>query len=170
MPVMNGIELSRKIIETKASQKVIVISAHSETKYFIDLIDIGISSFIQKPLKSDNMVEVLSKVCFELKEEEESFRHIKLLNGVQWDSQMKILMYQNKTIELSANEIKVMNLLISNRGHIFSSVDIFNYIYLKDPEKEFSKDSIKSLLKRLRQKIDAPLIQTHKNLGFSISS
>jgi len=47
--------------------------------------------------------------------------------------------------------------------------DIFNHIYFDNVEKEFSINSIKSLVKRLRKKIPPTLIVNKRELGYSIN-
>ncbi|ADU64865.1 response regulator [Desulfurispirillum indicum] len=59
MPRMNGIELSQAIKSMDPEQKIVVISAHHETEYFIELINIGIDGFILKPVKTHQLASVL---------------------------------------------------------------------------------------------------------------
>lgn len=59
MPVMNGLELCRKIKQINKEQDIILISAHSESNELLELINIGISSFILKPINLDLLVERL---------------------------------------------------------------------------------------------------------------
>lgn len=49
MPIMDGKEMSRQIHQINPDQAIIVMSAHEEAKYLIELIEIGIYKFIQKP-------------------------------------------------------------------------------------------------------------------------
>jgi len=59
MPNMNGIELARAIKDLSSSQIVLVLSAESQSSRFIELINIGIDGFIPKPLKIEQLLEVL---------------------------------------------------------------------------------------------------------------
>ena len=59
MPIMNGIELSTKIREKNQEQCIIVISAHNDTEYLMQFINLNIKQFIQKPIDVDNMLETL---------------------------------------------------------------------------------------------------------------
>ena len=59
MPVMNGLEMIAKIKEINKNQECIIISAYTETNYFIDSIKLGISGYIIKPISNDQIVQVL---------------------------------------------------------------------------------------------------------------
>ncbi len=63
MPNMNGIELCRKIKMLNSDQDIILLSAHDDMKYFIELIDIGVRQFVHKPFKDEEFWYKLSKVC-----------------------------------------------------------------------------------------------------------
>lgn len=59
MPYMNGLEMSSEIKRIKPEQEIIIISAYSEAKYFLEAIRLGISGFIIKPVSYDQMNNTL---------------------------------------------------------------------------------------------------------------
>jgi len=63
MPKMNGITMSRKIKAINPEQAIIVLSAHGDTKYMIELIDINIDQFILKPFDKNTLFFKLLKVA-----------------------------------------------------------------------------------------------------------
>jgi len=63
MPIMDGVELSKKIKEMYPLQSIIITSAHNDSAYLLDLIDVGIDNFILKPLDMSKLLRVLSAVC-----------------------------------------------------------------------------------------------------------
>lgn len=63
MPHMDGIAMSKAILEMYKEQKIIIMSATEEKKYLLDIINLGIEHFIQKPFDSKQMVDPLYKVC-----------------------------------------------------------------------------------------------------------
>ncbi|WP_052746054.1 response regulator [Sulfurovum lithotrophicum] len=50
MPKLNGIEMSRSILSLNEEQIILIISAHNESDYLLELINMGISNFILKPI------------------------------------------------------------------------------------------------------------------------
>jgi YesN/AraC family two-component response regulator len=63
MPVMDGIEFSKKIRSASETQSILVMSAHSESSKLIELINIRVDGFLLKPLNLDNTLKQLTKTC-----------------------------------------------------------------------------------------------------------
>jgi len=164
MPFLDGIALAKEIFKLNKHQKVIVISAHNESRYFIDLLNSGgISGFLQKPLKREDLFDVLQRVCRDMQSlHEESV--IELKDGYRWDFLKERLYFCDEEIFLTANEQTLLQLFLKYPGQLFSAIDIHTYIY--DDQKEFSADSVKSLLKRLRKKLPQDTIHTKKGIGY----
>jgi len=62
MSGMDGIELSRRIREENPSQIIIVISASNDIEKISESIEVGVNSFIQKPIDTKKIIELLSNV------------------------------------------------------------------------------------------------------------
>jgi len=60
MDGMDGIELSRQIREINPNQIIIVISASNDIEKISQSIEIGVNSFIQKPIDTKKIIEVLN--------------------------------------------------------------------------------------------------------------
>jgi YesN/AraC family two-component response regulator len=69
MPNMNGVQMVREIRKHDPKQWVIVISAHDESQYLIDLINAGVQQFLSKPLDLEEMLSVLYNLCSELQQQ-----------------------------------------------------------------------------------------------------
>lgn len=62
MPEMDGIELARKIREINPQQMVVVVSASNDIQKISETIEIGVNSFIQKPIDTKKIIELLQNV------------------------------------------------------------------------------------------------------------
>lgn len=62
MPEMDGIELARRIREINPQQMVVVISASNDIQKISETIEIGVNSFIQKPIDTKKIIELLQNV------------------------------------------------------------------------------------------------------------
>lgn len=63
MPEMNGVKMIEKIKAVNPNQSIVVISACEDTKYILELINLGISHFILKPVNAEQMISVLYSVA-----------------------------------------------------------------------------------------------------------
>lgn len=59
MPNMNGVEMIKSIYTINDRQSIIVTSAHDESQWLLQLIDLEISHFISKPIEIDRLNSVL---------------------------------------------------------------------------------------------------------------
>ncbi len=62
MSGMDGIELSRRIREENPNQIIIVISASNDIEKISESIEVGVNSFIQKPIDTKKIIELLTNV------------------------------------------------------------------------------------------------------------
>jgi signal transduction histidine kinase/HPt (histidine-containing phosphotransfer) domain-containing protein len=63
MPHIDGIEMSRRMLSLYPEQIIIVYSAHNESDLLIELINMGITNFLLKPLQSEQLYKTLHKAA-----------------------------------------------------------------------------------------------------------
>lgn len=61
MPNMNGIKMIESIFKINKNANIIVISAHNESDYLLQLINLGISNFLLKPINITQFQTVISR-------------------------------------------------------------------------------------------------------------
>jgi diguanylate cyclase (GGDEF)-like protein len=61
MPKLTGIEMSKEVLEHNSEQVIIVFSAYSDANYLLDLINMGIDSYLVKPMRSEPFLQVLRR-------------------------------------------------------------------------------------------------------------
>jgi len=62
MPQMNGLDMVNEIKKIHPDVPVVIMSAHSDTDFFLKAIDLGVEFFLVKPLDISQVREVLFKV------------------------------------------------------------------------------------------------------------
>lgn len=62
MPKMNGLEMVQEIKSIHPDIPVVIISAHSDTDFFLRAIDLGVEFFLVKPIEVSQVYMVLFKV------------------------------------------------------------------------------------------------------------
>jgi YesN/AraC family two-component response regulator len=61
MPVMDGIAMAREIKAINARTHIIVTTAHSDTEFFLQAIDIGIDQYVLKPIGREKLFAAIWK-------------------------------------------------------------------------------------------------------------
>jgi PAS domain S-box-containing protein len=62
MPNLDGISLSKEILKLNKSQQILIISAHNESDILENIINVGVSTYIHKPINFNNLMNVLEKI------------------------------------------------------------------------------------------------------------
>jgi two-component system, chemotaxis family, chemotaxis protein CheY len=62
MPVMDGLEATKHILQDYPGKPIIIITAHGQESTVVDAIDAGAKYFICKPIEKDKVADVLNKV------------------------------------------------------------------------------------------------------------
>lgn len=62
MPFMNGLELSRLVKRELPKCKIILFSGYEEFKYAREAIQIGVTEYLLKPIKSTELIQAVKKV------------------------------------------------------------------------------------------------------------
>lgn len=61
MPRLDGLDMAQAIKAMDPSTPVILVTAHSDTRFFLRSIDIGIDGYVVKPIDADNLLTLLAK-------------------------------------------------------------------------------------------------------------
>ncbi len=83
MPNMNGVEMAKAIQKKNHHQNIIVVTAHNTSEQLQELMGIGITNYIHKPIKIDSLTSELQKVIKNIegkKSEDKEFQAIQVLN------------------------------------------------------------------------------------------
>ncbi len=90
MPLMNGFELLKMTRTINIHQKVIVMSAHTETDIIVKAIKSSVDGYILKPIEAIQMFESIEKAVISLKLEKENIKYQENLEN-KIDTQAKLL-------------------------------------------------------------------------------
>jgi len=166
MPIMDGMTLSKKVLQLHEEQIIVITSAHDESKYLIEFINMNINKFIIKPFNLDSITTVFLEI-FE--------KHSNILSNIiinenyYWNQKIKKLFYLKEEVKLSYNEIEIFDVLIKNTNKIFSNTDLLYIISSSSLADELTEDTVKSAIKRLRKKLPDNTISNIYGQGYNIS-
>lgn len=79
MPRKNGIEMIEAIRDLSQNIPILVISAHTEFRYFVQTIESGVDGYLLKPLKLEQLIKILSKTIVKIHLAKEHAKNLLLL-------------------------------------------------------------------------------------------
>jgi len=168
MPIMDGVALSKEIRETYTTQPIIILSGHSDSKYLIELINIGVSKFLTKPIVEDELFSVLYDEAKKINNEKNKIpveRAIEDLGeGYLWDREKLVLKLEDKVIDLTKHELALLMLFVDKKNYICTTEEIREIFHSNNIE--ISEKNIRNLVFKLRKKIPERCISSVYGLGY----
>jgi len=169
MPHMNGISLAHAIKKLDKEQPIIVLSAYPDSEYLLELINIGLSQFITKPVNHQTFLEILSEVASSIIEKKNTSATLEPMllqvgEALIWDTKKRLLKYQDKLIDLSRNELIFIECLAKNGEQITTTQSLLETFYCNGID--INENGIRNLVLRLRKKLPADTIHTVYGMGY----
>lgn len=146
LPYMDGYDICKKIKE-KSNIPIIFVTSRDTTEDEIKSIRVGGVDFITKPY---NKIVLLEKIKRALKLNNPiNFREL-TKNGYALDLHLSILKYQDKEIELTRNEFRILYYFFTNSGRLITKDELLEKLW---NDKYYLDDNILSVnINRLRNK------------------
>ncbi|QQK07893.1 response regulator transcription factor [Miniphocaeibacter halophilus] len=155
MPVMDGIELTKRVREISAVP-IIILSAKGELEDKVEGLEIGADDYITKPF---DPVELLARVKsnirrVELAKEANTFKDQEVYSSgrIRVNNTKKEVLVDGEPIKITPYEYGILLLLISNKGKVFNSDEIYEKVWDSPPYDV--KKIVSVHVSRLRDKIE----------------
>jgi len=168
MPKMNGIELVKLIRKNDHSTKIILLTAHSDVEYLLDAAELMLTKYLIKPITRKDLKDTLYLAVQDMKNfSVSSNRLIPLREGYSFNLTTKELTDSIKVVELTNQEKNMLALLLENTSIVLSYEDIVYRLW--DAYDDAKVSSIKTLVKKLRQKLPVNTIVNVFGVGYKVS-
>jgi DNA-binding response OmpR family regulator len=167
MPKMNGVVLTKNIRVLNPQQEIIVLSAHTDSQYLLELLNIGVSRFLTKPIQHDEFFEILYEQCkkiYELKQSVTDVTLVEIGENYTWNTLTHELRHNNLSIELTKYELLLLRFFLKYPERIVNNQHIIDYF--ESYKVELNQKNIRNLIFKLRQKIPKECIQSVYGLGY----
>jgi len=153
MPRQDGITTTFRIREDK-NIPIIILSAKSEDTDKILGLQVGADDYVTKPF---NPLELIARVKSQLR------RYVTLgtyegktkvidLNGLTLDQSSKEVTAHGELVKLTPIEYKIIELLMTNAGRVFSINDIYERVW-KEPSYN-AENTVAVHIRKIREKIE----------------
>jgi len=128
MPRMGGIELIHAVREICQNQKLVVMSAHTETNIIVNAIRSNIDGYVLKPLDATQMFKALEKTVLSLQMEKENIAYQNNLEArVKEQARELINQLEYDPLTNLPNKLKLQLDFIEERSTEFLLINIDNF-------------------------------------------
>lgn len=153
MPRLDGIKTTFKIRET-CNIPILMLSAKTEDIDKILGLNVGADDYLAKPF---NPLELVARVKSQLrrfthfgnfKPAEDEIR----IRGLTLNKRTKTVTVDQEEVRLTATEYRILELLMENRGRVFSIEEIYETVW-KEPYMN-GENTVAVHVRRIREKIE----------------
>jgi len=166
LPVMSGEAVMLEVRKNYPDLKVIVLTAKDEVSDIIAGLNLGADDYITKPFIAD---ELLARIKARLRDTNGSDSKV-IVDDLELDNQTLEVKRANQLIQLTPQEFKLLQYLMSNKGRILTREMILNRVWLYSPDIETRVVDV--YMGYLRKKVDAEydkkLIHSVRGFGYMI--
>ncbi len=169
LPCFDGFYWCNKIREV-SRVPIIFISSRTANMDIIMAINMGADDFIQKPFSLDVLIAKITAILRRTYSYSNVESNVLEYNGVILNLKDCNFMYNNKKMDLTKNEFKILYILMKNNNEVVSRDKIMKALW--EDESFVDDNTLTVNINRLRKKIiDTGLtdfIQTKKGQGYII--
>lgn len=166
LPMYDGYYICREIRKTSEVPIIIVTSRDSEVDELMSM-NLGADDFITKPYNTEILLARITNI---LKRTYGNIKTSNILSYGDFDLNLSnaTVIYKDKSLELTKNEVKILSFLINNKGNIVKRDSLMEYLWKAE---YFVDDSTLNVnINRLRKKleeigIENP-IETRRGMGY----
>lgn len=167
LPILDGHFICREVRKTSSLPILIVTSRDSEIDELVSM-NLGADDFITKPY---NLQILLARIASILKRVYSNSNHnIMNVKGVQLDISKSVVSYENKSSDLTKNELRILHCLFTNKNKIVSRNELMQHMW--DCDCFVDDNTLTVNINRLRKKLEylnqQDLIMTKRGMGYMI--
>jgi len=165
LPVINGLELCKRIKAEKPSVPILMLTALGTTENKVTGFDAGADDYLLKPFEFAELVariKALSRRASVVPDEKKRLA----IADLELDEQKKNAIRSGQIINLTAKEFSLLEYLMKNSGRVISRVELAEKIW--DVTFDTGTNVVEVYINILRKKIDRDFSPKliHTRIGF----
>lgn len=162
LPGMDGYVVLKELRKTKKIP-VLFLTARDAVPERIKGLDAGADDYLIKPF---NLGEVLARVRAVIRRSVGRPDAAITIGETVIDTAKKTVMVDGKTINLTAREYAIVELLAMHRGEVVPKTKIYDHIF--DEFEDTASNLLEVHVSNIRKKVGKDLIETRRGLGYVI--
>jgi DNA-binding response OmpR family regulator len=164
MPVQNGVELVQTIRKSDKNVKIIMLTAHTDTKYMLPAVELNISRYLVKPISKSALLNALSKCAKEIKEGKETI--VTLAKDLTFNIENKQLLFKDEDIKLQKKSAQILKYLVENKNKIVTYENISELLW---GDELSSLNAIRCQIRSLRKKLPVDIVENVSGIGYKLT-
>lgn len=163
LPGESGLALLVKLRNSGKSIPVLILTARDTLEDKVKGLDLGADDYMIKPFDLDELAARLRAL---IRRNHGRTHPVLKHNDIEMDIARHSVTKNNNTVDLSAKEFSLLQLLMENSGKVLSKRKIEDSIYAWGEEIE--SNSVEVHVHNIRKKIGSDIIKTIRGVGYVI--
>ncbi len=160
-PGLNGLDVLRELRGYSIATPAIFITAMSDLASLKEAYAIGCNDYVRKPFDIEELEIRIRHLV-----EQDASHLINITERYAYDMHQEKLFYKGSEVHLNPKERALIYLLLRHKNEIVSKESIQTYLWEDQPINE---NTLRTTIKKLRDKLDENFITSHRGAGYKIA-
>lgn len=167
LPGVTGFEICKEI-KAKSTIPILILTSRDQLRDELHALGLGADEYLTKPCNKDRLLARISNLLRRY----EDRNYFLEINGVKLDLQTYTIYVNEKSIVLTENQGKIMELLLSNQGNIVTKDMLFQKLwgttdYIDENALQVNMTRLKKTIRNLNMNYE---IITVRGKGYNLVS
>jgi DNA-binding response OmpR family regulator len=165
LPGKQGAEVLRDMRLAGQRMPVLILTARDDLDSTVAGLEGGADDYVTKPFKCE---ELLARIRARLREQPEPEQTVLEAGGVTLDMRARRASVEGRTIELSAREYTMLEVLMRHAGQVLSREQLLSHVWGYDHDP--GSNVVDVYVGYLRKKLGPDVIETARGMGYRLRS
>ena len=169
LPGTDGISILKSLRKSNNKTSVLILTAKDSINDRVLGLETGADDYLVKPFALEELLARVKALCRRAYADKNTCI---IIGDLEIDTVARKVTRAGKVIQLQPREYALLEYLARRRGHIVTRTEIEEHIY--PDENDVMSNSVDSAICVIRRKLSeanpAPIIHTHRGLGYELST
>lgn len=161
LPGMDGLSILKRWRQAGVQTPILILTARGSWIERVDGFDAGADDYLPKPFRSEELVARLRAL---LRRSQIRPNAVLVAGRFQLDQAAKRVSFDNRLIEASPKEYRLIAYLAIHRGTVVPAVQLASHVQGRQDEP--AKNAVEAMVTRIRKKTAPDSIQNRRGFGY----
>lgn len=164
LPGMDGLSILKRWRAAGVETPILVLTARGSWMERVDGFEAGADDYLPKPFRSEELIARLKAL---LRRAGGRAKTTASAGGFVIDDTARRVTYENRPIELTPLEYRLLSLLVAEPGRVFDPLEIARQVQGRDDDA--AKNAVEAMIARIRRKTHPLAIATRRGFGYTLT-
>lgn len=164
LPDIDGFDVLRRVRSMGVEVPVVILTARDGVRDTVTGLEIGADDYVTKPFRFE---ELLARVRLRMRRERTGEMTVLHAGGLALDLRTRRVAVGDDTVDLTAREFALLELLMRHPGQVLSRQQMLSYVWGYDYDP--GSNVVDVFVRALRRKVGPDRIVTVRGMGYRLA-